>query len=136
MEFFSQRAFFSKEEEEEEDKKDQEDDMSGGYGACCYSSGLRCGELMTSKATTSARSSSSPKMMSSSSLGPRDVSGVYGRASSSSSTRHRYSKRRTAPTRSDAVKEPFISASFDELDPEQHIFKSADDEEQACTIQS
>ena len=38
---------------------------------------------------------------------------------------------------SEAVKEPSsnVSASFDELDPEQHIFKSADDEEQACTIQ-
>ncbi|CAL6409863.1 unnamed protein product [Bathycoccus prasinos] len=38
---------------------------------------------------------------------------------------------------SKAVKEPSsnVSASFDELDPEQHIFKSADDEEQACTIQ-
>ena len=35
------------------------------------------------------------------------------------------------------MKEPSsdVSASFDELDPEQHIFKSADDEEQACTIQ-
>lgn len=90
----------------------------------------RCGELLTTKATTSGARSMVPKSTYVSSKSIRTTTRGF-LSPSRSSTKNR----RTELLCSDAVKEPSISASFDELDPEQHIFKSADDEEQACTIQ-
>ncbi len=90
------------------------------------------GELSTS--TASSSSSARRSLKSSSTYVSSGRTMTTTKLSPSTRRRRKFNSEHLC---SEAVKEPSsnVSASFDELDPEQHIFKSADDEEQACTIQ-
>lgn len=123
-------SFIGSDEQRESDPKTMANPCCSFATAASTAAFPRCGELLTTKATTSGARSMVPKSTYVSSKSIRTTTRGF-LSPSRSSTKNR----RTEFLCSDAVKEPSISASFDELDPEQHIFKSADDEEQACTIQ-